>query len=222
MSETTSITAVKREASGKANRRMAPLGQIPAVLYGATMEASPLALDRHAFEQMMIHHGAGSTLVSIDIEGEKKPVNAIVKEIQRSPVKGTILHVDFQAIRMDQKLQATTSLSFVGDSEGVKAGGVFMQAMREVNVEALPADLTDYIEIDISGLEIGDSLTVADLTAPAGVELLDDPETVVCSVTAPSLEPTEEEEMAAEEMEARIQPGESVISVSVNIVYAID
>lgn len=193
MTESTAITARLRETKGKANRRLAATGEIPAVLYGPGRETVSLSLDRHAFELMMAHHGAGSTLVSISVEGEKKPVNAVIREVQHSPVKGTILHVDFLAIRMDEKLAATIPFHFVGDSPGVKAGGVLMQSMRELMVEALPANLPDGIDVDISGLEIGNSITVADLVAPEGVDITDDPEGVVCSVTVPTLEPTEEE-----------------------------
>lgn len=193
MSETTSIMAVPRTTAGKANRRLAGAGQIPAVLYGAGLETAAIALDRHDFELMMSHQSAGSTLVSIAVEGQEKPINAIIKEVQKSPVKGTILHVDFQVIRMDQKLHASVSIHFVGDAVGVKAGGVFMQSLREISVEALPKDLPDFIEVDISGLDIGDSMTVADIAVPAGVAVLDDPDTGLCSVAAPSAEPTEEE-----------------------------
>jgi large subunit ribosomal protein L25 len=200
MTESTAITARVREAMGKANRRLAAAGEIPAVLYGPGRDTVALSLNRHDFELMMSHHGAGSTIVSIALEGEKKPVNAVIREVQHSPVKGTIMHVDFLAIRMDQKLQATLSFHFVGESPGVKAGGVLMHSMRELMVEALPADLPDSLDVDISGLEIGQSVSVADLTAPEGVEITDDPEGVVCSVTVPTAEPTEEElaEEAAE------------------------
>ncbi|MFU8890421.1 MAG: 50S ribosomal protein L25 [Anaerosomatales bacterium] len=193
MTESTHIKARVRETTGKKNRRLAGSAEIPAVLYGPARDTVSLALDRHEFELMMAHHGAGSTIVSIALEGEKKPVNAVIREVQHSPVKGNILHVDFLAIRMDQKLQATLSFNFVGDSPGVKAGGVLMHSMREVMVEALPADLPDSIDVDISELEMGHSITVADLVAPEGVEITDDPEGVVCSVTLPTLEPTEEE-----------------------------
>jgi large subunit ribosomal protein L25 len=200
MTESTDIKARVRETTGKQNRRLTGSTEIPAVLYGPARDTVSLALDRHDFERMMSHHGGGSTIVSIAVEGEKKPVNAVIREVQHSPVKGTILHVDFLAIRMDQKLQATVSFGFVGDSPGVKAGGVLMHSMRELMVEALPADLPDSIEVDISELEIGNSITVADLVAPEGVEITDDPEGVVCSVTLPTAEPTEEElaEEAAE------------------------
>lgn len=200
MTESTAITAHARETVGKANRRLAAAGQIPAVLYGPNRETVALALDRHDFELMMSHHGAGSTLVSLQIEGEKKPVNAVIREIQHSPIKGTILHVDFLAIRMDQKLQATVPFHFVGESPGVKAGGVLMHSMREVMVEALPVDLPEALDVDVSGLEMGHAITVADLSAPEGVEIVDDPDGVICSVTVPTLEPVEEEvaEEAAE------------------------
>lgn len=211
MTETTAITAKPRTTKGKANRRLAASGEIPAVLYGPARETVAISLDRHAFEQMMAHHGAGSTLVTIALEGEKKPVNAVIREIQHSPVKGTILHVDFLAIRMDQKLQATVSFHFVGDSPGVMAGGVLMHSMREVLVEALPAALPDALDVDVSGLELGHSITVSDLSAPAGVEIIDDPDGVICSVTVPTLEPVEEEveeEMAEPELVGEEEPSE--------------
>ena len=203
MTESTAITARVRETMGKANRRLAAAGEIPAVLYGPGRDTVALSLDRHDFELMMSHHGAGSTIVTIALEGESKPVNAVIREVQHSPVKGTIMHVDFLAIRMDQKLQATVSFHFVGESPGVKAGGVLMHSMRELMVEALPANLPDSLDIDISGLEIGQSITVSDLTAPEGVEITDDPEGVVCSVTVPTAEPTEEE-LAAEAAEPEV------------------
>lgn len=199
MTESTTIIARPRDIVGKANRKLANRNEIPAVLYGPGREPSPLALDRHAFELMMSHQVGGSLLVSLSVEGETKPVNAVIREIQHSPVKGTILHVDFLAIRMDQKLAATLPFLFLGESPGVKAGGVLMHTMREVMVEALPADLPEQLEVDISNLDLGHSITVADLVAPAGVEITDDPEGVVCSITAPTAEPTEEEIAAAAE-----------------------
>ncbi|MDY0088493.1 MAG: 50S ribosomal protein L25, partial [Coriobacteriia bacterium] len=175
MTESTTIIARQREIIGKANRRLAEANEIPAVLYGPGREPAPLALDRHEFELMMSHQVGGSLVVSLSVEGENKPVNAVIREIQRSPVKGNILHVDFLTIRMDQKLAATLPFHFVGESPGVKAGGVLMHTMREVMVEALPAELPESLEVDISGLELGHSITVADLVAPAGVEITDDP-----------------------------------------------
>lgn len=193
MTEATAISARVRAHVGKANRRLSVSGEIPAVLYGPNRETVSLALDRHDFELVMAHHGVGSMLVTLSIEGAKKPVNAVIREIQHSPVKGAILHVDFLAIRMDQTLAATVSLHYVGESPGVKEGGVLMHTMREVAVTALPADIPESLDVDISGLEMGASITVADLVAPEGVEITSDPHDVICSVTAPTAEPTEGE-----------------------------
>jgi len=194
MTETTAIAATPRDVIGKANRRLKSVGKIPAVLYGGGREPMPLAVDRHDFELMMQHHGGGATILKLAIEGDDAPVNVMVKDLQWSPVKSNVLHIDFLAIRMDQVIQAAAPVSFVGDAPGVREGGIFLHDLREFNVEALPKDLPEAIEVDISGLEIGHSLTVADVVAPAGVKILDDPEVTVCSVTTPSVEPVEGEE----------------------------
>lgn len=198
MSETTVLEATPRDVIGKANRRLKAAGQIPAVLYGHSREPLVLAVDRHDFEYMMQHHATGATIVKLNVEGESKPFDAIIKDVQVSPVKGTVLHVDFLAIRMDEVIQATAPVHFIGDAPGVKEGGVLLQDLREFSVEALPMSLPENIEVDVSGLELGHSLTVADVPAPEGVVILDDPETVVCSVSLPTVEVEEEPEEGAE------------------------
>jgi large subunit ribosomal protein L25 len=191
-----------REVIGKASRRLASEGLIPAVLYGPAREAVSLALSRHEFELFLQHH-AGSSIVALAIPGESKPVNAMIKQIQMSPVKSRVMHVDFLAIRMDRPVQAAVTLHFAGEAPGVKDGGVMLHEVREVNVEALPADLPDFIEVDMSGLAIGSTMTIADLVAPAGVTILDDPEGTVCSVTTPMAEEVEEE-TATEQAEPEV------------------
>ncbi len=217
MTETTALTVEPRTVIGKANRRLASEGKIPAVLYGAGREPTALSVDRHAFEVLMSHQSAGSTLVALSIEGESEPVNTIIKEVQKSPVKGTILHVDFLAIRMDEAIEASVALDLVGASVGVKAGGILMQNATTVLVSALPTDLPDSIAVDISELDIGDTLHVSDIVAPEGVEIVDDPEHIVCSVTTPTEEPVEEEieveegeeiEVVGEEAEEGEEPSE--------------
>ena len=200
MTETTALTVQPRTIIGKANRRLAAEGQIPAVLYGAGRESVALSVDRHAFEVLMSHQGGGSTLVELSVEGESSAVNTIIKELQKSPVKGTVLHIDFLAIRMDEVIEASVALSLIGDSEGVKGGGILMQNATTVLVSVLPADLPDSIAIDISELELGDNLHISDIVAPAGVEIIDDPQALLCSVTTPTEEP-EEEEVELEEGE---------------------
>lgn len=198
MTETVTIVAQPRDVIGKTSRRLARQGQIPAVLYGAVDEAISIAVDKHDFEIFMARHASGSALVSITIEGESEPFNAVIKEVQHSPVKGEIIHVDFLAVRMDQKLQATVGLHIIGEAAGVKVGGVLMQNAREILVEALPAELPESLNVDISDLEIGDSLHFSDIVIPAGVEMVDDPAGLVCSVMLPTAE-VEEEEIEDEE-----------------------
>ena len=197
--DTTTIVAQPRDVTGKTSRRLARQGQIPAVLYGAIDEAMSIMVDKHDFEIFMSTHASGSALVSITIDGEKEPFNAVIKEVQHSPVKGEIMHVDFLAVRMDEKLQANVALHLIGESAGVFVGGVLMQNAREVLVEALPADLPDSLDIDISALEIGDSLHFSDLETPEGVEMVDDPAGLICSVTLPTAEVVEEEVEGEEE-----------------------
>lgn len=202
MSESIEITAVPREVVGHANRRLAQSGQIPAVVYGHDHAAKVIAVDRHDFELMMSHHSPGSTIVSITIEGEKRPVNAVVKEIQRSPVKGSILHVDFQIIRMDEVIHVTVPLRFVGDAAGVKAGGILTESAHQVNIEAKPKDIPPAIEADVSELEVGDSLRLGQVPVPSGVKILDDAEEILCSVIAPAV--AVEEEVAEEAVEPEV------------------
>jgi large subunit ribosomal protein L25 len=203
MSDTVSIAAQPRERIGKSSRPLAREGRIPAVLYGSGREPMAISIDQHDFELFMAAHATGANIVNVDIAESDESVTAVIKDVQHSPVKGSILHVDFLAIRMDEKLQAAVTVNLVGDSAGVKEGGILMQNMREVLVEALPANLPESIEADITELEIGSTLHVSDLTAPADVEIVDDATGIICSVTVPTEEPTEEEiaELLGEELE---------------------
>lgn len=200
MTASSSLNATPREVIGKANRRLGS-GSLPAVLYGYNTEPRAIAVDRHEFEMFVAGHSAGSTMLELNLEGESKPINAMIREIQHSPVKGNILHVDFMAVQMNKPVSATVVLSFVNDSEGVKAGGTLTVNLHEVNVETKPADLPEVIEVDIEGLQLGDSLLVGDIKPPAGVTITDDPEAVVASVQAPRAEVDVEADTEASEPE---------------------
>ncbi len=202
MAESTVLTVFPRTVVGKANRRLSAEGQIPAVLYGMGRDALPIAIDRHDFELFMSHHAAGSTLVEIQIEGEKKPVNAMIREMQTSPLKGSILHVDFLAVSLNKPVHAVVSLHLVNDPAGVKAGGVLTVDRHDLNVEAKPAELPEFIEVDVSALEVGDSLHVRDIVPPKGVTLLDDADGIVASVTPPTV--AVEAEEGAEQAEPEV------------------
>ena len=202
MTASTMLTAYTRDVVGKANRHLAGEGRIPAVLYGAGRETAAISVSRHDFELLMAHHASGSMIIEMELEGEKKPIHAMIRELQTSPVKGTILHIDFLAVAMNKPVHAVVTLHLVNDPAGVKAGGVLTTNMHELNVEAKPADLPEFIEADVSALEVGDSLHVGQVPVPAGVTLLDDPEAVVASVQAPRVEV--EAEVAPEEVEPEV------------------
>jgi large subunit ribosomal protein L25 len=201
MAESIEIIAEPRDVIGKAAHHLAPLGKLPAILYGVGHEPQAIAIDKHDFQRLLVAHGGGSTLVHVKVGGAK-PVNAIIKEIAHDPVKGTVLHVDFWAVRMNQKVSTSVPLRFVGDAAGVKAGGVLTHNFTEVNIEALPGDLPEAIEADISALEVGDSLTIADVVPPHGVVITSPADEVVCSVIVPTVAPEEEE--AAQVVEPEI------------------
>jgi len=133
----------------------------------------------------------------------------VVKELTRHPVSGDTIHVDMLRVRMDQAISATVVLDLVGgeDAPGVKEGGVLEQVTRELNIEALPGDIPDVIHLDVSDVQIGDTITLDAVTPPRGVTLSDDAETVVVTVTPPRLQVEAEEEI--EEETERVAEGET-------------
>ena len=201
MTASTLLPVFPRTIIGKANRRLSHENRIPAVLYGPGRDTVSLSIDRHDFEQLMLHHASSSIIVELQVEGEKKPVNAMIREMQVSPIKGEIIHVDFMVIQMDVAVHASITLHYVNDPEGVKAGGVLTTNFHEINVEAKPGDLPESIDVDVAALEIGDTLHVRDIVAPKDVTILDDPDEVLVSVQAPRVEEEVEEVAVAAEPE---------------------
>lgn len=187
-----------RDITGKASKRLAGEGLIPAVVYGPKFETVSVTVDRREFERLLHAASVGSSLVDLLIEGHDKPVDVIIKEVKRDEVKGSVQHIDFWAVDMSETIQTAVSIAYVGSAAGERAGGVVMHAMREFRIEARPKDLPEHIEVDVSALEIGDSINVADIAAPRGVTILDDPEATIVSVAAPAVE---EEEAPAEAIE---------------------
>lgn len=191
MTETIELKAEKRTRVGKSSKALARDGKLPAVVYGAGVTSAAIAIDRHEFEQIA-HHGAlGSSLFKLVVD-DHKPVTVMVKDVKHDAVRGAIEHVDFWAIKMTQHVSTVVPLEYVGASAGEKTGGVLLHELREIHIEALPKDLPEHIEVDVSALEVGQSLHVRDLVAPVGVTILGDPDVIVCSVTAPTV-PVEEE-----------------------------
>jgi large subunit ribosomal protein L25 len=195
--DTTTLTVAPRTAEGsRANRRLRRSGLVPGVVYGGEGEPIAFEVDARILRQALAHGGA---VITLTVEGEgATPV--VLKDQQRHPVTGDTLHVDLLRVDLKQKIHATVVLELNGveDAPGVKAGGVLEQVTRELNIEALPVEIPDTIELDVSQAEIGDTIALDAVTAPAGVTLLDDPETVVVTVTPPRLSTEADEEIETE------------------------
>ncbi|MBV8956243.1 MAG: 50S ribosomal protein L25 [Solirubrobacterales bacterium] len=214
--ETTALTVAQREPAGsRATRRLRREGQVPGVVYGGGQEPVPFSVDARELRQALAHAGA---VLDLRID-EASPTPVVLKELARHPVSGETLHVDLMRVRLDRPIQATVVLELTGvdDAPGVKQGGVLEQVTRELSVEALPTDIPDALQHDVAGMEIGDTLTVDALTAPAAVTVLDDAETVIATITPPRLQLEDENEIeeetevvgeAAGETEAEATAGE--------------
>jgi large subunit ribosomal protein L25 len=140
--------------------------------------------------------------VDVVLEGQKTPHHAVLKDYQQHPIRGTLTHVDFHEVRLDQPIQATVSVQLVGEAPGSKVGGVIQQVTREIRVEALPALIPEHLDADLSGLDVGENLRLEDLPAIEGVTFLDDPhETVLATCSLPRGLTEGEEEVEGEEAE---------------------
>src|SRR3954469_13912090 len=186
-----SLTARGPEGSRSA-RRLRRSGAVPGVVYGGGDEPAHFSVDARTLRNTLAHSGA-ILQVSLD-GGNGSPV--LVKDIQRHPVRGDVVHVDFLRVRMDETIHTTVTLELVGvdDAPGVSEGGVLTQDTRELNIEALPGDIPDVITHDVSGMEMNATVTLSAVTPPKGVKLLDDlDETVIATITPPTAEPVEED-----------------------------
>ncbi|MDO8914462.1 MAG: 50S ribosomal protein L25 [Coriobacteriia bacterium] len=201
MAESIDLNATAREVIGKANRRL-PHERLPAVLYGVGHESTAISVDKHVFGLLLHKEGLMSSLVKLTVD-ENKPVNVIVKSLQHDPLKGTVTHVDFWAVNMKQMVATSVPVHFLGESPGVKTGGVMMHNIQTVHVESLPTEMPEYLEADVSALEIGDSLHISDIVALDGVTILDAADEILCSVVAPKAEEVEEE-IATEAVEPEV------------------
>jgi large subunit ribosomal protein L25 len=203
--ERVKLDAQERETVGTtAAARLRREGVIPGVIYGRGKKPHAIAVpERELREALSGPHGRHAIL-DVTLAGQKTSHASILKDFQVDPIRGRITHFDLHEVRLDQPITAQVAVELVGESPGVKAGGVLSALVREVSVEALPLEMPDRLELDISGAEIGATLRVADLVVPEGSKLLDDPDTVVATVAAPRVEVEEvpEEEELAEGEEA--------------------
>ena len=199
-----------REKTGKGYaRKLRREGMIPAILYGSHLKESvSLELEKKELKDIMSHRSPHEQILNLDIVNQKanRKREVIVKSAQRNWLRGGIQHIDFLEITRGEKLTTTVSFSFVGKTQGEKIGGIVEHLVREVEVECLPRDIPAVIEVDVSSLDIGDSLKVKDVKVPPQVKVLTHLEETVVAVVAPA---PEEEAVAEEEKEEGV-PAEEV------------
>lgn len=199
------LTVEERNQTGKGYaRKLRADGKIPAVIYGSGKEATSIQVVTRDAEKAL---ASGESLIDLDLAGTKRTV--IVKEILRDPVRTTLLHIDFHEIDLTKKLEVTVPLRIIGEDQRVNDGGVVAPLLWEVQVLCLPTDIPNALEVDVSQLEMDQSLTLGELELPEGIEVVGDPEEVVAKVEMPQQVSDEGEEAEGEAAEEGAEPAEA-------------
>ena len=210
MAKQVKLKAEPRSATGRsAARKLKARGIVPAVIYGGKHKSQALQVLERDINTMLSHASGENILVELEIAGEKTGRTALLQEVQHSPVRGDVVHVDFHAISMDEKIEASVPLEALGVATGVKNfGGLLEQNLRTLAIECLPRDLPDKITVDVSALNIGDAIHVRDIKLPEGVTVKVNADLTAFSVVAP----VAEEEPTTPEAEAAAAAGPEVIT----------
>jgi len=186
--EAVNLRVLPREKKGKGyNRRLRDKGQIPAVIYGKGMEDIPITIPERELKEILVRETGRNTIIKINIEGtgDKEDHTVMIRDIQQDPLKGQLLHADFYEISLNKRIHTKVPVTFSGDCLGLRKGGIIQHVTREVEMECLPSEIPEHLDIDITNLDIGQRLTVADLKCNEGCRILTDAETVVVSIIAP-------------------------------------
>jgi large subunit ribosomal protein L25 len=212
--ERVKLQVKERESRGSADaRRLRKQGFIPGVLYGKGKGSYAICVPERDLRRVLTGAGGLHAILDVVLEGQNTTHASILKDYQQDPIRGHISHIDLQEVRLDQPIQASVNVQLIGEPVGVKEGGVLSQVQREINVEALPMEIPEHIDLDVSGMAIGDTLRLADLAPIDGVTYLDNPEeTVLASVGLPirEVEPEPEELAEGEELpEGEVPEGEA-------------
>jgi large subunit ribosomal protein L25 len=203
--ERVKIEVLQRESRGSADaRRLRRQGLIPGVLYGRGKSPHPFCVHERELRRALTGPAGLHAILDVVLDGQKTSHASILKDYQQDVITGRLAHVDLQEVRLDQPIQAQVVIELVGEAAGSIEGGVLSQVTREINVEALPLEVPERIEVDVSPMQMGDTLRLVDIAVQEGVTFLGDPEeTVVATVTVPTqiIEPEPEEEEELEEGE---------------------
>jgi large subunit ribosomal protein L25 len=195
----------RSDFGSRSARRMRRDGRVPAMVYGRGLDAVTISVDRRELYSVLHTESGANALIDLSVEGQKKLLT-VAREVQRDPVRGEIIHLDFISISLDDPIAAEVHVEYLGVPEGTKEGGVLETIRTAVNLTALPMDIPSSIPLDISAMVVGDTLKVADLPAIEGVEYTEDPDASLVTVVIPRL--FEEPEIEGELEEGEILLGE--------------
>lgn len=194
MSEVIISAQVRKETGKSFTRKLRRDGKVPGIMYGADGEPSSVILDGRDLARLLRHD---HSIINVKIDG--KDQQAVIKSVQNHPVSGEIIHIDFMRIIAGQEITVTIPIHITGTAIGTKTGGIFSTVKHDLQISVLPKDMPDNIEVDCSGLDIGDSIRVKDIKVE-NITILDDDEDLICHVTVPRKE-VEEEVEELEEVE---------------------
>jgi large subunit ribosomal protein L25 len=184
---TASLNASPRKEGGKgAARKLRASGQVPGVIYGRGREPQPLSVNAREFDRLAERVRITSTVIELSLDG--RTARTLIRELQRDPIKRSVLHIDFQELVAGEKIVVSVPLRFNGTAEGVKEGGILEEVMHNIDVRVDPANIPDHLDVDVTSLAIGHSLHVSDIPLPPGVEIIDDPEQTIAVLGAPRAE----------------------------------
>jgi large subunit ribosomal protein L25 len=207
MAGTANLKAYRREPGGKGNaRKLRQEGRVPAVIYGRGEKTRPVALDAREMERLFSHISVENTVIELDVEGERGAIRALVREVQSHPAQGRVLHVDFLQIHAGELITVEVPVHPIGTPAGVRAGGMLQFAIHDIAIRCTPESIPEALDIDVSGLEIGDSVHVADLRVPEGVEIETDGALTVLSVLPPAVVTVAEGEAEPEPVAGKVEP----------------
>ena len=214
MEEVTLVAEVRAGTGKSVARKIRRQGKVPAIVYGLGTDATPVAVPDRELQHILHGPGGANTLINLDVSGTNELV--LARQIQRHPVRHNLLHVDLIRVSRDVAIAAEVPIHLIGEPSGVRDGGILEQVTFTLSVEAKPADIPRAIQVDVTGLDIGDHLAVADLVLPAGVTTTQEAEEQIAHVSQPrglalpeEIEAAEAAEAAEAEAEAAAEAGET-------------
>ncbi|WP_027717171.1 50S ribosomal protein L25/general stress protein Ctc [Desulfovirgula thermocuniculi] len=191
------LVAQVRAGRGKGYRnRLAAQGKIPAVVYGKAVGSLPVEISLRELRKLLGGEVTRSKVLDLKIAGDgwERQEKVLIKEMQHDPLTGRLIHVDFHQISLTEEVTTTVPVELVGEPVGIKKGGILQHQLREVEISCLPTAIPEAITVDVSGLDVGDTIFVRDLVVPEGVKVLADPDEVVATVVEAEAEEVAEEE----------------------------